>query len=133
MLQSGELRRPYAALAVADIAARCPYPGLAKDNVEVRCFAGRRRFGHCLAAAVFPTIPAMTTEEIFDIVNEKDAVVGQALRYMSFVQEMLAEKDQTVHGMIIALQDDQKIRRALAMVSNVRFCRYQINFKLIGA
>jgi restriction system protein len=61
-----------------------------------------------------------------------DAVVGQTLRYMSFVQEMLAEKDQTVHGIIIALEDDQKIHRALAMVSNVRFCRYQVNFKLIG-
>jgi restriction system protein len=62
-----------------------------------------------------------------------DAVVGQTLRYMSFVQEMLAEKDQTVHGIIIALEDDQRICRALAMVSNIRFCRYQINFKLIGA
>jgi len=62
-----------------------------------------------------------------------DAVVGQTLRYMSFVQEMLAEKDQTVHGIVIALEDDQRIRRALAMVSNIRFCRYQINFKLIGA
>jgi restriction system protein len=62
-----------------------------------------------------------------------DAVVGQTLRYMSFVQEMLAEKDQTVHGIIIALEDDQRIRRALPMVSNIRFCRYQINFKLIGA
>jgi restriction system protein len=62
-----------------------------------------------------------------------DGVVGQTLRYMSFVQEVLAEKDQTVHGIIIALEDDQRIKRALAMVSNVRFCRYQVNFKLIGA
>jgi restriction system protein len=62
-----------------------------------------------------------------------DAVVGQTLRYMSFVQEMLAEKGQTVHGIIIALEDDQRIRRALAMVSNVRFYRYQISFKLVRA
>jgi restriction system protein len=60
-----------------------------------------------------------------------DAVVGQTLRYMSFVQEMLAEKDQTVHGIIIALEDDQRIRRALAMVSNILFYRYQISFKLV--
>lgn len=60
-----------------------------------------------------------------------DAVVGQTLRYMSFVQEMLAEKDQTVQGIIIALEDDQRIRRALTMVSNIRFCRYQVDFKLI--
>jgi restriction system protein len=61
-----------------------------------------------------------------------DAVVGQTLRYMSFVQEELAEKDQTVHGIIIALEDDQRIHRALAMVSNIQFYRYQVNFKLIG-
>ena len=35
--------------------------------------------------------------------------------------------------MIIALEDDRKIRRALTMVSNIRFCRYQVDFKLIGA
>ena len=62
-----------------------------------------------------------------------DAVVGQTLRYMSFVQEVLAEKDQTVHGIIIALEDDQRIHRALVMVPNIRFCRYQVTFKLIGA
>jgi restriction system protein len=61
-----------------------------------------------------------------------DVVVGQTLRYMSFVQEMLAEKDQTVQGIIIALEDDQRIRRALAMVSSVRFFRYQVTFRLIG-
>jgi restriction system protein len=60
-----------------------------------------------------------------------DAVVGQTLRYMSFVQEMLAEEDQTVHGIIIALDDDQRIRRALTMVPNILFYRYQISFKLV--
>jgi restriction system protein len=62
-----------------------------------------------------------------------DAVVGQTLRYMGYVQEELAENDQSVHGIIIALEDDQRIRRALAMVPNVRFYRYQISFRLIGA
>jgi restriction system protein len=62
-----------------------------------------------------------------------DAVVGQTLRYMSFVQEMLAEKDQSVHGIIIALEDDQKMRRALGMVSNVQFYRYRVDFKLVKA
>ena len=60
-----------------------------------------------------------------------DAVVGQTLRYMSFVQEMLAENGQTVHGAIIALEDDAKVRRALAMVNNIQFYRYQISFKLM--
>ncbi len=62
-----------------------------------------------------------------------DAVVGQILRYMGFVQEMLAEKDQSVHGLVIALEDDQRIRRALAMVKNIQFYRYQISFKLVKA
>jgi len=61
-----------------------------------------------------------------------DAVVGQTLRYMGYVQDVLAEDDQTVEGIIIALEDDQRIRRALAMVSNVKFYRYQITFKLIS-
>lgn len=60
-----------------------------------------------------------------------DVVVGQTLRYMSFVQEMLAEDDQTVHGAIIALEDDARIRRALKMVPNIAFYRYQLTFKLV--
>ena len=60
-----------------------------------------------------------------------DAVVGQTLRYMSYVQEVLAENGQTVNGAIIALEDDQRIRRALAMVNNIQFYRYQISFKLV--
>lgn len=60
-----------------------------------------------------------------------DAVVGQILRYMSYVQDVLAEKDQTVHGIIIALDDDQRIRRALAMVPSIEFYRYNVSFKLL--
>lgn len=60
-----------------------------------------------------------------------DAVVGQVLRYMGFVQEELAETGQTVTGVIIALEDDQRIRRALAVAPSVHFYRYQISFKLL--
>jgi restriction system protein len=60
-----------------------------------------------------------------------DAVVGQTLRYMSYVQEMLAENGQLVHGMIIALEDDQRIRRALAMTKNIEFYRYEVSFRLV--
>jgi restriction system protein len=62
-----------------------------------------------------------------------DAVVGQTLRYMGYVQEELAEAGQTVEGAIIAHEDDQRIRRALGVTPNVRFYRYQISFKLVGA
>jgi len=62
-----------------------------------------------------------------------DAVVGQALRYMSYVQEQLAEKGQKVLGAIIAHEDDPRIRRALAMTPNIVFYRYQVSFKLVKA
>lgn len=60
-----------------------------------------------------------------------DAVVGQTLRYMGYVQEELAEEGQAVQGVVIALEDDPKIRRALAMVPAISFYRYQISFKLV--
>ncbi len=62
-----------------------------------------------------------------------DAVVGQVLRYMGYVKEELAEDGQEVCGAIIALEDDQRIRRALVMVPSVVFYRYQISFKLVKA
>ena len=62
-----------------------------------------------------------------------DVVVGQTLRYMGFVQEELLEEGQNVRGAIIALEDDQRIRRALAMVPAIDFYRYQISFKLVKA
>jgi restriction system protein len=59
-----------------------------------------------------------------------DVVVGQILRYMGYVQFELAEEGQTVEGLIIALEDDPKLRRALQMVPTVRFMRYQVRFSL---
>jgi restriction system protein len=60
-----------------------------------------------------------------------DVVVGQILRYMGYVKEQIAEPHQTVEGAIIALDDDQKLRWALAAVPNISFYRYQVSFKLI--
>ena len=60
-----------------------------------------------------------------------DVVVGQVLRYMGFVKEQIAEEDQLVEGAIIALDDDQKLRWALASVPAISFYRYQISFKLV--
>lgn len=62
-----------------------------------------------------------------------DVVVGQLLRYMGFVQDELAEPEQAVRGVVIALEDDQRLRRALAMVPNIEFYRYQVSFKLVKA
>lgn len=61
-----------------------------------------------------------------------DVVVGQLLRYMGYVKEELAEPEQTVEGVVIGLEDDQKLRWAIAPVPSIKFYRYQISFKLIG-
>lgn len=62
-----------------------------------------------------------------------DNVVGQIQRYMGYVLEELAEDSQIVKGIIIALEDDNRIRRALAVTQNITFYRYQVNFKLFKA
>lgn len=60
-----------------------------------------------------------------------DIVVGQCLRYMGYVRSELAEDYQNVRGMIIAHEDDIKIRRALSMTQNIDFYTYKIDFQLI--
>ncbi len=59
-----------------------------------------------------------------------DDVVGQVLRYMGDVAQKIAEPEQIVKGVIIAQEDDLRIRRALSVAPNVSFCRYQVDFKL---
>jgi restriction system protein len=59
-----------------------------------------------------------------------DAVVGQVLRYMGYVKQELAEPNQSVKGIIIALDDDTRIRRALAMTPDISFYRYEVSFRL---
>jgi len=57
-------------------------------------------------------------------------VVGQIQNYMGYVKTELAEKDQKVRGVIIALEDDIRLQRALSVASNIDFYTYKINFKL---
>lgn len=59
-----------------------------------------------------------------------DSVVGQIQRYMGFVMDELAEDDQEVRGIIIALEDDLRIRRALKVTRGIEFYRYEVSFKL---
>ena len=59
-----------------------------------------------------------------------DSVVGQIQRYMGYVKEELAESNQQVKGVIIALENDLRIKRALSVAPNIDFFRYEINFKL---
>lgn len=59
-----------------------------------------------------------------------DVVVGQIQRYMGYVIDELAEENQTVKGVIIALEDDLRIRRALKVAKGIDFYRYEVSFKL---
>lgn len=59
-----------------------------------------------------------------------DNVVGQIQRYMGYAKEELAEEGQIVKGVIIALEDDIRMRRALSVANNIEFYRYQVSFKL---
>ena len=62
-----------------------------------------------------------------------DVVVGQIQRYMGFVTEELAGPDQQVRGLIIALENDDRIKRALVVAKGIDFYRYEVNFRLIPA
>jgi restriction system protein len=59
-----------------------------------------------------------------------DVVVGQIQRYMGYVKDELAENNQTVRGLIIALEDDIRIRRALSVTTNIDFMTYKVRFTL---
>lgn len=59
-----------------------------------------------------------------------DVVIGQIQRYMGYVKAELAEKDQKVRGIVIALDDDIRIHRALSVAENIEFYRYKVSFKL---
>ena len=59
-----------------------------------------------------------------------DVAVGQVQRYMGYVKEELAEKNQEVKGVIIAFEDDVKINRALSVAPNIDFYTYKIHFEL---
>ena len=60
-----------------------------------------------------------------------DVVVGQIQRYMGFVHDELLEKGQRVKGVIIGLEANNRLKRALSVCNNIDFYRYQIDFKLI--
>jgi restriction system protein len=62
--------------------------------------------------------------------RSSDRVVGQILRYMGYVKTELATTEQSVKGVIIALEDDLRIKRALSVTNNIEFYRYEITFKL---
>lgn len=62
--------------------------------------------------------------------KSSDAVVGQILRYMTWVRENLAKPGQATHGIIIAGEADEALRHSARALSNVSLREYKIDFKL---
>jgi restriction system protein len=60
-----------------------------------------------------------------------DVVAGQISRYMGYVMSELALPDQKVRGLIVAREDDLKLRYSLKAIPNVDFYRYEVSFKLL--
>ena len=50
---------------------------------------------------------------------------------MRCIQEEIAEDHQKVRSVIIALDDDKRIRRALQIAQGIDFYRYEVKFNLI--
>ena len=61
-----------------------------------------------------------------------DRVVGQIQRYMGYVLAELAEPGQSVRGVIIALEEDLRLKRALSVAPNINFFRYKVSFQLLA-
>jgi restriction system protein len=59
-----------------------------------------------------------------------DAVVGQVQRYMGYIKDEIAEDNQEVKGVIIAFENDLKIKRALSVTKNIDFYTYKVDFTL---
>ena len=59
-----------------------------------------------------------------------DAAVGQTLRYMSYVREVLAEDGQHVRGAIVAADDSPRLRRAISEIKAIDFYHYSVQFTL---
>lgn len=58
-----------------------------------------------------------------------DAVVGQILRYMTWVKENLAQ-NQPARGAIIILESDEKLKYSLRGLQDISLYTYRVNFTL---
>ncbi len=62
--------------------------------------------------------------------QSSDAVVGQVLRYIGWVQKHLIEDGETVEGLIVATEGDPQLHYALTVVPSVSFQSYEVEFRL---
>ena len=59
-----------------------------------------------------------------------DRVVGQIQRYMGYIKDEFLETGQVVKGLIIALENNKGIERALKVTNDISFYKYKVNFEL---
>jgi len=62
--------------------------------------------------------------------QSSDQTVGQALRYIGWVKQRMAEPEEQVEGLIIAHQAEEALHYALTSVQNVRLQLYEVEFRL---
>ncbi|WP_299809787.1 endonuclease NucS domain-containing protein [uncultured Roseibium sp.] len=69
---------------------------------------------------------------VIELKREKssDAVVGQVLRYMGWVQKHLVEDGEEVEGLVVATEGDPQLHYALEVVPSVSFKSYEVEFRL---
>jgi len=69
---------------------------------------------------------------VIELKREKssDAVVGQVLRYMGWVQKHLIEDGEAVEGLVVATEGDPQLHYALEVVPSVTFKSYEVEFRL---
>jgi len=62
--------------------------------------------------------------------RSSDAVVGQTLRYIGWIKENKATKDQKVRGLIILGTNTDKLKYSISTLSNVEVMTYEVKFSL---
>ena len=80
-------------------------------------------------------ILAIQTNGSFVVIELKkgrpsDQVVGQVLRYMGWVKRHLCHSGQSVQGLVICREPDQKLDYALEMTQGIEVKYYSVNFEL---
>lgn len=63
--------------------------------------------------------------------KSSDEAVGQTLRYMGWVKEFLCTKGESVTGLIISRDSDERLDYALSMVHDIDVQFYQVDFRLL--
>ena len=62
-----------------------------------------------------------------------DQVVGQILRYVGWIRSHHAEPGESVEGLIVAHEGDDKLAYAVSAVPSLNFKTYEVNFRLVDA